>query len=170
MSLANKSLFDGESLVRRCSEDEQASINVWAITDNEASTVGVLLTSKTKSGFLMKFTQNLRGKLFDFQACSTSGSNILCFLAPSSSKSNNHLIAGGKSLSTVNIIRKKSVTNFSIVPLVDNNLKETKIVNHTENDDTKQEEKKNYTETTALEKHAYARLGTYTGVGVWIPK
>lgn len=59
VTLANNSLFDGESLPKRCSAVEQASMKVWAITLKHASTVGVLLMSNIKSGFFMKFTQNL---------------------------------------------------------------------------------------------------------------
>lgn len=58
-TFANNSLLDGESFPSRCSAVEQASMNVCAITLKHASTVGVLLMSNMKSGFLMKFTQNL---------------------------------------------------------------------------------------------------------------
>lgn len=63
ISLANSSLLDGESLPSLWSFIEHESINVWAITDKHESTVGVLLISNMKSGFLIKFTQNLNGKL-----------------------------------------------------------------------------------------------------------
>lgn len=62
-TLANSNLLLGESLPRRCSVVEQASINVCAITLRQASTVDVLFMSKMKSGFFMKFTQNRRGRL-----------------------------------------------------------------------------------------------------------
>ncbi len=38
-------------------------MNVCAMTERQESTDGVLLMSKMKSGFLMKLTQNLSGKL-----------------------------------------------------------------------------------------------------------
>ena len=105
--------------------------------------------SKTKSGFLMKLTQKRNGKLYrkegdqsvqngvdgdadfmrmsndldidllDFQAWRTSGSLMLCLRAPSSRRSKSHLTAGGRCSSTVRMVRKKSTTNFSMVPLVD---------------------------------------------------
>lgn len=59
--------------------------------------------------------------LFDFHAWTTSGSVIPCFLAASSNKSNNHLIAEGSASFTVRIVLKKSSTNFCIVPLVESN-------------------------------------------------
>lgn len=57
----------------------------------------------------------------DFQACTTSGSVIPCLRAASSNRSNNHFIAGGRASFTVNIVLRKSSTNFCIVPFVDNN-------------------------------------------------
>lgn len=63
LTLANKSLLDGESLPSRCSVVEHASMKVCAITLRQASAVAVLLISKMKSGFLIKFTQNLSGRL-----------------------------------------------------------------------------------------------------------
>lgn len=63
MSFAKRSLFEGESLPSLWSEVEHESINVWAITDKQESTVAVLSISNMKSGFFMKFTQNLNGRL-----------------------------------------------------------------------------------------------------------
>lgn len=63
MSFAKRSLFEGESLPSLWSEVEHESINVWAITDKHESTVVVLSISNMKSGFFMKFTQNLNGRL-----------------------------------------------------------------------------------------------------------
>lgn len=63
ISFAKSNLFEGESLPSLWSEVEHESINVWAITDKHESTVGVLSMSNMKSGFLMKFTQNLNGRL-----------------------------------------------------------------------------------------------------------
>ena len=63
ISLAYRSLLDGESLPSRCSLCEQASMNVCPTTVRQESTMLVLWTSKAKSGFLMMFTQNLSGRL-----------------------------------------------------------------------------------------------------------
>ncbi|KOX69589.1 hypothetical protein WN51_05144 [Melipona quadrifasciata] len=65
-----------------------------------------------KSGFLIKFTQNLSGKLFDFHACGTSGSTIPCCFAASSKRSNSHFTALGNASFAVSIVFKKSSTNF----------------------------------------------------------
>ena len=122
MSFANRSLLDGESFPSLCSEVEQASMKVWAMTDKQESTVGLLLISRMKSGFLMKLTQKRNGKLLDFQEVTTSGSVIPRVLAASSKTSKSHLTAGGKPLLGFKIVLKKSSTNFWTVPLVDNNL------------------------------------------------
>lgn len=63
MSLAYNSLLEGDSLPSLCSLSEQLSMNIWATTDKQASTIFDLCISNTKSGFLITFTQNLRGKL-----------------------------------------------------------------------------------------------------------
>lgn len=63
LTFAKSSLLLGESFPRRCSVVEHESMNVCAMTLKHASTVTVLLMSKIKSGFLMKFTQNRNGKL-----------------------------------------------------------------------------------------------------------
>lgn len=62
-TLANNNLLEGESFPSLCSVVEQASIKVCAITDKHESTVVVLLMSKIKSGFFIKFTQNRKGRL-----------------------------------------------------------------------------------------------------------
>lgn len=46
-----------------CSLLVQASMNVWAMTESEASTTSDTWTSKVKWGFLRMFTQNRRGRL-----------------------------------------------------------------------------------------------------------
>ena len=63
ISLAYNSLLDGDSLPSLCSLSEQLSMNIWATTDRQASTMLDLCMSNTKSGFLITFTQNLSGKL-----------------------------------------------------------------------------------------------------------
>lgn len=63
ISFANNNLFEGESFPSLWSEVEQESIKVCAITDKQESTVGVLSISNMKSGFFIKFTQNLNGRL-----------------------------------------------------------------------------------------------------------
>lgn len=118
-TLANSNLLEGESFPNLCSVVEHESMKVWAMTDRHESRVAVLFISNIKSGFLIKLTQNLSGRLFDFHECTTSGSTIPCFLAASSSRSNSHLTAGGSASFTVRIVMKKSSTNFCIVPLVD---------------------------------------------------
>lgn len=62
-TFAKRSLLLGESFPKRCSVVAHASMNVCAMTLKQASTVGVLLISKMKSGFLIKLTQNRKGKL-----------------------------------------------------------------------------------------------------------
>ena len=118
MSLANNSLLDGESFPSLCSELEQASINVCAITPNDASTVIVLLISNIKSGFLIKFTQNLKGKQFDFQEWMTSGSVMPWSCASESRRSKSHLTGGGRLSLVLSMVLKKSSTNCWIVPFV----------------------------------------------------
>jgi hypothetical protein len=51
------------TLPSRCSAVEQLSINVWAITDRQESTMFDLWISKINSGFLMMLTQNRSGRL-----------------------------------------------------------------------------------------------------------
>ena len=63
ISLAYSSLLEGESLLSLVSLIEQLSMNVWATTDRQESTMLDLLMSKTKSGFFTTLTQNLSGKL-----------------------------------------------------------------------------------------------------------
>ena len=46
-----------------CSEVEQLSMKVCATTERQESTMWGLWISNTKSGFLIMFTQNLKGKL-----------------------------------------------------------------------------------------------------------
>jgi hypothetical protein len=45
---------------------KEANNGIYIIFENKLT---VLLTSKMKSGFLMKFTQKRRGRQLDFQAC-----------------------------------------------------------------------------------------------------
>ena len=56
-------MLDGESFPSLCSEVEQESMKVWATTDRQASVMLFLWMSNTNWGFLITFTQNLRGRL-----------------------------------------------------------------------------------------------------------
>ena len=119
MSLANKSLFEGESFPRRCSVVEQASIRVWAMTDRQESMAAGFWMSSKKSGFCIKLTQNRNGKQFDFHELTTSGSAMSNDFALLSKISNNHLTGDGTPFSQLRIVVKKSSMNFCSVPFVD---------------------------------------------------
>lgn len=127
------------------SEVEHESMKVWATTDRQESTMFDLWMSNTKLGFLMRFTQNLRGKtrqkrevrfkltskslgcfwsyrngkLLLFQVCTTSGSVMPCKRAWSSRKSNMYFIASGSAeprCAVLKIVSNRSSTNFWRVP------------------------------------------------------
>ena len=74
-------------------------MKVWVTTHRQASVVLLLCMSNTNCGFLITFTQKLRGRQSLFQVWRTSASWIWCWSAQSSRESNMYLMASGRAKS-----------------------------------------------------------------------